>query len=49
MLATDEKLLLLYQTNEDRGTDMQADPGVRLCSTAANSKREGENKKGKEE
>lgn len=28
---------------------MQPDPGVRLRSTAANSKREGENKKGKEE
>lgn len=29
-LATDEKLLLLCQTDEDRGSDTQPDPGVRL-------------------
>lgn len=44
-LATDEKLLLLCQTDEDRGSDTQPDPGVRPYSTAVNRKREGKERR----
>jgi len=37
----------LCQTDEDRRTDKQPDPGVRLYSTAADSKMEEEKKKGR--
>lgn len=43
-LATDEKLLLLCQTDEDKGSDTQPDSGVSLYSTAANRERGNESR-----